>query len=131
MSKVNWCDVLGWGPAHLQELRFTGYTYLKEGKYDVARVFFEALIVVEPDNAFDYRILGAIFLLLGDFLKALDYLDKALRLDPIHVGAKLNRAKALLFLGKTKEGLVAAEEIVNCDDKEVANDAEALLLAYK
>jgi tetratricopeptide (TPR) repeat protein len=131
MSEVNWSDVLGWGPTHLQELRFSGYTYLKEGKFDIARIFFEALVVVDPKNPFDLRMLGAIFLLLGDSSKALNFLDQSLTLEPTHFGARLNKAKALLYLGKIPEGLKAAGELVNCQEIDVANDAQALLLAYK
>jgi lipoprotein NlpI len=131
MSEVKWGDVLGWGPAHLQELRYLGYTYLNEGKFDTARVFFEALVVVDPKNSLDHRMLGSIFLLLGNSIKALESLDKSLKLEPKNNFAKLNRAKALFFLGKNQEGRQAAEELKNCQEKQIADDAEALLLAYK
>jgi lipoprotein NlpI len=130
MSDVKWGDVLGWGPSHLQELRFLGYTYLKEGKFDIARIFFEALVVVDPSNAFDHRMLGAIFLLLGDCLKALDSLEKSLKIEPENFTAMLNRSKALLYLGRIQEGLAIAEQLKNCQEVSIADDAKALLLAY-
>jgi lipoprotein NlpI len=131
MSEVRWGDVLGWGPSHLQELRFLGYTYLNEGRFDTARVFFEALVVVDPESSLNHRMLGAVFLMLGDSLKALDSLDKSLKLEPQNNFAKLNRAKALFYLGKNQEGIKAAEELKSCKEQEIANDAQALLLAYK
>lgn len=128
---INWLDTLGWTEAHLQELRFTAYTYSKEGKYEDAKIFFDALTVLEPENAYDKRMLGATYILLGDYKTAAAILDEALKIEPEHLGAKLNRAKALLFLGMRAEGLVQAEELSSCTDEEISNDAEALLLAYK
>ena len=87
--------------------------------------------MVDPENAFDHRILGAIYLLLGDCTQALTLLEKALKLEPDHSGAKLNVAKSLLFLGKVEEGKKVAKELVGCKEVDISNDAEALLLAYK
>lgn len=128
---INWCDVLGWGPQHLQELRFSGYIYFKEGKYEKAKTFFESLAVLDPENAYDKRMLGATYILIGDYTKAIKTLNEALELDPNHLGARLNRAKAFLFLGNIQEGLQEAQALSSCTDAEIQGDAQALLLAYK
>lgn len=130
MSEVNWRDILGWKEDHLQELRIAGYTYLKEGKNDVAKIYFEALTVLDPENAYDSRTLGALYLIMGNFSGALKTLDRALQLDPSHLGARLNRTKALLFLGNIQEGLEEATRLTSCGDPIISNDAEALILAY-
>lgn len=131
MANVNWSDVLGWGPMHLQELRFSGYNYFKEGKYEIAKIFFDALTVLDSENPYDRRLLGAIYMLLGDFEKALSTHDEAIKLDPNHLGVQINRAKTLFFLGRVEEGLSAATLLAKCSDKDISNDAQALILAYK
>ncbi|MDR3624961.1 MAG: tetratricopeptide repeat protein [Chlamydiales bacterium] len=131
MAETNWCDVLGWGPMHLQELRFSGFTYFKEGKYEIAKIFFDALTVLDPENAYDRRVLGATYMLLGDHNKAIKVLEEAIQLDSTHLGAQINRTKALFFLGNIQEGLESAQKLIHCSDKDIANDAQALILAYK
>jgi tetratricopeptide (TPR) repeat protein len=130
MSNPNWCDILGWKAEHLQELRIAGYTYLKEGKYETAKIFFEALVIIDPTNAYDCRTLGALYLLMGNLVGAIEILNKALELDPSHLGARLNRTKALLFLGNLREGLEEARNLMTCSDTTIADDAEALIMAY-
>lgn len=130
MSDVNWCDILGWKADHLSELRIAGYTYLKEGKYDTAKIYFEALMILEPSNAYDARTLGAILLITGDLINAVAILDKALQLEPMHYGARLNRTKAILYLGNIQEGLEEARKLTTCPEPSIASDAEALILAY-
>jgi tetratricopeptide (TPR) repeat protein len=130
MSEVNWCDILGWNANHLSELRATGYSFLKEGKYDQAKIYFEALVVLDPSSVYDIQTLGALHLLMGNLAEAIETLDKALVLNPDHAGSRLNRAKALLYIGKVPEGLEAARELIHCPQQDIANDAQALILAY-
>lgn len=130
MSENKWQDILGWNEVHLQEMRITGYAYLQEGRLDIARALFEGLTVLDSNNTFDLRTLGAIYLLQGDFLKSLKVLDHSLQLEPDHPFAKLNKAKALLFLGQIDDGLKWTEEVIDCNEKSLSNDALALKMAY-
>lgn len=127
---VNWKDILGWGDLQLNELRFIGYIYLKEGQYEKARRFFNGLVLLEPGNAYDWRTLGAIYLFMNNFAKAIETLSKALELDPSHAGAQINLAKAYLYNGEREKGLEDAKKLTASPDKDVASDAEALILAY-
>jgi tetratricopeptide (TPR) repeat protein len=125
-----WRDVLGWGDIQLNELRFIGYIYLKEGQFEMARRFFEGLVLVEPDSAYDWRTLGAVYILLNNFPKAIEVLTKALQMEPGHAGAQLNLAKAYLYNGEREKGLEDVKKLTGNPDVPIANDAEALLLAY-
>ena len=49
MGRINWRDKLGWDEDQLEDLRFAGYAYLRQGKYDIALAFFEALTVLDPE----------------------------------------------------------------------------------
>ncbi len=130
MSNVEWLSILGWGSDELEDLRFVGYSYIKQGKYDIAATFFEALVILDPTSAYDLQTLGALFLQRGNNLMALNYIEKALRLDPTHIPTLMNRTKALFALGYKKQGLLQARALQKSPNEEIANQAQALVLAY-
>lgn len=130
MSDVNWMEVLDWGTDELEDLRFVGYSYLKQGKYEIAITFFEGLVVLDPGNAYDLQTLGALHLQLGNNLKALNFIERALKLEPDHLPTKLNRCKALFSLGYKRQAVREADVLKTADDTQIASQAEALLLAY-
>ena len=66
-------------------------------------------------------------------LKALDYLDRALKLEPNHATTQLNRAAGPLFiLGYKRQGIEAqaAGARKKSPNKTISEEAKALLLAY-
>ena len=128
---MNWLEVLGWEKGEIEDLRFVAYSYIKQGIYDVALTFFDALAVLSPLSAYDLQTLGALHLQMGNGLKALDFLDQALKADPLHLETKLNRAKALFMVGYKRQGLIQAMEIEKSDNSELAAAATALILSYK
>ena len=130
MVEINWLDVLGWQGEELEDLRFVGYSYLKQGLYDTAITFFEALVTLSPTSAYDVQTLGALYLQKGNNLMALNYLEKALKLDPNHAPSLLNKTKALLSLGYKKQGLAQAKDLESSQDPAIANQAGALFQAY-
>lgn len=125
-----WLSILGWGTEELDDLRHVGYSYIKQGIYDIALTFFDALAILSPPNAYDLQTLGALHLQLGNSLKALDYLDRALKLAPEHLPTRLNRVKALFALGQKyrRQGLQEASELQLCSDESIAAQARALVL---
>lgn len=128
---MNWLEILGWGTEEISDLRYVAYSYIKQGVYDVALTFLDALSVLSPPIPYDLQTIGALHLQLGNGLKALDFLDRALKMDPTHLLTQLNRAKALFMLGYKRQGLVQALELEKCSDKEIATQASALVLAYR
>jgi tetratricopeptide (TPR) repeat protein len=129
MNKTNWTEILNWKDEQLDDLRLIAYTYIKEGIYDVALTLFDALALLTPQSAYDLQTVGALYLQMGDSLKALETLDRALKLDPDHLPTQLNRAKALFMLGYKEQGLIQAKELVGLSDTQIADQAEALVLA--
>ncbi len=127
---MDWLQVLGWGKEQTEDLRFVGYSYLKQGKYEIALTFFEALVVLNPQNGYDLQTLGALYLELGRNLLALTYIERALKVDPTHFPTLLNRAKALFVLGYRKQALAQAKNLQQSPDPSIAGGASALLLAY-
>jgi predicted Zn-dependent protease len=130
MSDINWMEKLGWTDENTEDLRYTGFSYVRQAKYDIALPFFEALVVLEPDNAYDIQMLGALYLQLNQPEMAVPCFNRALELDTNHSPTLLNMAKALFMLGKVDEGLQLADALKNDRDKTIANPAKALILAY-
>lgn len=131
MSRINWRNELGWTEEHLDDLRNTGYAYLRQGKYDIAISFFEALSVLDPESAYDVQTLGALYLQMGNPTKALKWLDRALKLEADHGPTLLNLCKALFMLGKKQEALKLAHILKNEPNLVISNAARALILAHE
>lgn len=130
MSSVQWSEILGWDGEAIEDLRYLGYAYLKQGKYEIARSFFEALISLSGQNPYDLQTLGALYLEVGKNLQALNTIEQALKLDPHHAETLLNRAKALFALGYRRQALAQANALLKETNTLIANQASALLLAY-
>lgn len=130
MGTINWMEKLGWDEEHVEDLRYTGYAYIKQGKYDIARSFFEALVILDPNNGYDAQTLGAIYLEMNEPEKALKYFDTALKIEADHTPTLINLTKAFMMLGKTEDGLRLANILKNDPNPAIANVAKALLLAY-
>lgn len=130
MSSVQWSDILGWDSEAVDDLRYLGYAYLKQGKYDIARSFFEALTTLNGKNSYDLQTLGALYLEMGKNLQALNTIEQALKLDPQHPETLMNRAKALFALGYRRQALAQANTLLKDSNVAIANQASALLLAY-
>lgn len=131
MSNRNWLEILGWGQEEISDLRNAAYSYIRQGIYDVAITLFDALSVLAPPIPYDLQTMGALYLQTGNGLKSLDYLDRALKIDPTHLPTQLNRAKALFMLGYKRQGLIQAMELEKCPDPEIAAQASALILSYR
>lgn len=130
MSQLNWQEILGWGHEEINDLRYVAYSYIQQGIYDVALTFFDALAVLTPPTSYDLQTMGALHLQLGHGIKALDFLDRALKKEPHHFPTQLNRAKALFMLGYNRQGLIQAQTLAHCPDPQIVSQATALLLAH-
>jgi len=130
-EKIEWCDVLGWGGEQIEDMKVAGYSYIRQGKYDIAISFFRALVILDADDLYCKQMLGGLYLQLGNASKALKILEEALKFDSLHAPTQLNRAKALLELGKTVEGLKIARILKKHENTYIADSAEALILSLK
>lgn len=130
MSRINWLEVLKWGPQEIEDLRLVAYSYIKQGIYDVALTFLDAICILTEPTAYDLQTIGALYLQKGEGTKALEFLDKALQADASHLPTQLNRAKALFLLGYKKQGLLLAAELEKNGTDEIAAQASAMILAY-
>ena len=128
---MDWMEFLGWEEEDLDDLRLLGYSYIQQGIYPIALTYFEALHAINPRQTYDLHTIGALHLQMGNGMKSLDFLDRALQLEPHSLDVRLNRAKALFMLGYRRQGLMQVTELENCEDPKIAAAAAALILAYK
>ena len=127
---MDWNKVLHWNQEESEDLRFVGYSYLKQGAYDIALTIFKALVAIHPKNPYDLQTLGAIYLQLGNSLESLYFLDRALALVPDHYPSLLNRAKVLFLLGRKSQAYLQSKELEKCIDPYIAKKAAALSATY-
>ncbi len=130
MGRIEWMKELGWNDDYLDEIRNVGYSYIRQGKYDVALPFFESLVVLDHNNAYDAQTLGALYLQINEAQKAIIYLDRALQLETDHAPTLLNLTKAFFAVGKITDGIRLAKILKNDHNPLIASTASALLLAY-
>lgn len=130
MTQATWKDVLEWDQGQVDEVRQLGYAYIKQGHYELALSLFEGLIGLEQIALADAHLLGALYLEMGNYTEATRWLNRALEYEPSHLLTLLNKAKALLVAGHLDEGLALARTLSTGEETEIANTAEALLLAY-
>ncbi len=130
MSRIQWMKKLGWNEIHLEELRNTGYSYIRQGKYDMALPFFEALCLLDHTSAYDAQTLGALYVELNKPDLAIKYLDHALQLEADHSPTLLNLAKAFFMSKRIEEGLRLVKILQTDKNPYIAGTASALLMAY-
>ncbi|MFA6119322.1 MAG: type III secretion chaperone [Parachlamydiales bacterium] len=127
---MDWQNYLELSDESLQDLRSVGYLYIKQGCYNIALEIFVALTILSPGNSYDLQTLGALFLHQEKYIKAIDYLNKASKIDPSNYLIILNKAKALLSLGYRTEGIALANSIIKSSNQKLAQQASALISAY-
>ena len=131
MDTINWLETLGWTDEHLDDIRNVGYAYIRQGKYETALPFFEALVVLDPSSSYDLQTLGGIYLEMDQIESAIDYFNKALEVDQDDSGSiLLNLAKAYFISGNIEEGMQIASTLNNHANLYVASQSTALVLAY-
>ena len=130
MARKDWRAALGWTDSHLDEIRHTAYSYIRQGKYDIALPFFEALVVIDPQNVYDLQMLGAIYVQVGQPEKAIKYLNKALQSEANHSPTLLNLTKAFFMAKRIDDGLRLARLLIHDKDPFISGNASALLMCY-
>ena len=129
MDKVNWIEILGWSQNEVNDLRLTAYAYIQQGSYKIALTLFEGVLVLAPPTAYDLQTIGALHLQMGNGLQALEFLEKALQLEPNHLPTQLNRAKAMMLLGYKRQALAQVTALEKCGQADIATQASALHLS--
>ena len=124
-------NILGWKQEQLTSLQFIAFSYIKQGKYDIAQNLLETLEALNPSDLYTLKTLGAVYIETKNALKALDTLEKALKLDPQDEMTRFNRIQALVSLGLKKQALEDSEMLINAVNPYIKERAEAFILSSK
>lgn len=127
---MDFLEIFGWEQTQLNDLQYVGYSYLKQGKYEIAIKFFEALNMLKPNHDYYLQILGALYLEAKKPKKALEYLDASLKITPNHLPTLLNKVKAFLSIGHKRQALILAKRLKTFNDPFISSQASAIILAY-
>ena len=130
MEKIDWKEILGWQEDQIEEMKFFGFSYLRQGKYDIALKIFQALNILVPQDPYVLKTLGALLVTTQSPEKALDYLYKAEEMDPTDPQVKLNIAQSLLDLGQKEDALEKIKKLTSNKNKKIAGKAKALLMGW-
>lgn len=118
----------------LTSMALFGHTLYARGQLRQAQVVFENLVSREPDEAFAYTMLGAIFLAQGDETRALALFDAAIGLQPDEMAALVGRAEIRLNRGQPEAALSDLESAIDADPSgrdPFSERARALLVLAK
>lgn len=127
---MKWLEMLNWNENQVDDLKFFGFSYLKQGKYDVALEVFLGLKVLVPHDSYVLKTLGALYLELKQPEKALPILEEASLLEPSNEFVAINRVQSLIDLGRTQEAMQSAKLLTKNKNKKVADRAKALIMAW-
>ncbi len=113
-GKMTWAEAMGLTRTEAYGIAFVAHRWFEHGQVDRARKILEGLILANPKDAYFHALLGAIEGRQGKDDEALKHYNKALKLDPRNLTARVNRADLLLRKGrldKALDDLVAATKL--------------------
>ncbi len=96
-------------PQRVQAQVGTAFTLEAQGKLTAAIDVLRQATAFTPDNPALFTHMGAARHWYGDYTGALEAFDAAIRIDPDHAEAHVERAHTLLTLGRLEEGFTEAE----------------------
>jgi len=77
-----------------------GYALYRQGRNRDAAVIFEGLVSLRPNDIYCLESMAALYVLLGDYQRALAHLNTILTLDPNHTGARARSREVWWRLGR-------------------------------
>lgn len=101
--------------AEMLEMAVIGYSMYEQGRYDDARVIFDALCALDPREAYYRTALGAVYLARENLEKAEALFDEAIRLNSKEIAAFVNRGEVYLRQGKILEAARDFKKAVDLD----------------
>jgi tetratricopeptide (TPR) repeat protein len=87
-----------------------GLVFHKQGKFVEAKALYEKALLIQ-NNQFDaLQLLGVLSAQTNQYIKAVDFLSKALKINPNHAACYSNRGNALLELKRFDEAILSYDK---------------------
>ncbi len=122
-----------WDKDEIRIISEIAYSLAQQGRNREAVVLFEGLLAIAPATAYFQAALGALFLRLKNFRKAIEHFDAALTIEPNDIVSLVNRGEAKIRVGNVEAARIdlekAAVKGLQISSKQVdINDETALSL---
>lgn len=133
-GRVSLAQAQGFKPEELAGIAHLATVLYEQGKTDSARVLFEGLEALTPDDPRVHSALGAVYLRDGREGDALRHLNRALELSPSDTHALCNRGELRLRAGMLAEATADLRRAISLDPRgqdPAAMRARALIAALK
>lgn len=104
------------GPEMLQ-MALIGFQLYEAGKFEEARVLFEGLIQLDPNESYYPTALGAVYLAMDELEAAERCFNEAIRLNPKEIASFVNRGEVHLRNGRVIEAAQDFKTAVELDPK--------------
>ena len=111
-GKLNSADLYELTPQLYKSLAEYGYLLYEQGKYDSARVIFEALAAVNSSDPNIQKFLGSIYQIQSKWDAAYYHYTQSLKVAPNDIFVIVNRGETLIHMQRPRE---AAEDFETCD----------------
>jgi len=102
------------GPEML-EMAVIGFSMYEQGRYDDARVIFDALCALDPREPYYRTALGAVYLAQENLEQAEQLFNEAIRLNDREIASYVNRGEVYLRQGKILEAAQDFKKAVDLD----------------
>lgn len=130
-ARLNLACVRGYDDESLMVLAEVGYRYLQNGGYRLAKIYFDGLSAVKPEEPYFWMARGLIAERQGDLLQARTFYAHAMKLSPLDPRPELNLAEVEHASGSkeraTRHLESAREKAVRSADAQLVVRANALL----
>jgi predicted Zn-dependent protease len=113
-KEMTLAEAMGLTRTEAYGLAFTAHRLFEHGQVERAKKILDGLMVANPKDAYFPALLGAIYGREGDEDEALRFYNRACKLDPRNLAARVNRADLLLGRGELAgalDDLVAATKL--------------------
>jgi tetratricopeptide (TPR) repeat protein len=107
-GKLTTAEVYELTPELTKALAEHGYLLYEEGKYDSARIIFEALAVVNSSDPNIQKLLGSIYQIQNKWDAAYYHYTQSLKMAPNDIFVIANRGETLIHMQRPRE---AAEDL--------------------
>lgn len=102
------------GPEML-EMAVIGFSMYEQGRYDDARVIFDALCALDPREGYYRTALGAVYLAQENLDQAEQLFNEAIKLNDREIASYVNRGEVYLRKGKILEAAQDFKRAVDLD----------------
>jgi tetratricopeptide (TPR) repeat protein len=114
-GEITASKIFGLSKLELYQIADRAYRMMQAGKLKEALQIFDALVYLEPNDAYFYTALGSVQQQQGDFDGALFCYEKAIALQSENISSIANRGEIFFLQGKLSDALNDFQKVLELD----------------